>query len=232
MEKDKTRETYQIDDIQVSQVCESAPCEYGRQQGNYTLEDYYALPEDQRVELIDGNFFVMEAPTILHQMLGGEIYHVLHDYIKRKKGLCVAAYSPLDVQLDCDNRTMVQPDVLVVCDRKKIVRRGVIFGAPDLTVEILSPSTRWKDMYLKLKKYDEAGVREYWLVDPDRKRVVVYDLENGECPAVYSFEDTVPVGIFGGECAVNFSEIYKYLKFLYQNGENDEDAVNKEAAQL
>lgn len=232
MGKEKTGETYQIDEVQGSQVCESAPCEYGRQQGDYTLEDYYALPEEQRVELIDGNFFVMEAPDLLHQMLGGEIFQRLSDYIKSGGGMCIAAYAPLDVQLDCDNRTMVQPDVLVVCDRKKIVRRGVIFGAPDLVAEILSPSTRRKDMYLKLKKYDEAGVREYWLVDPDRKRVVVYDLENGECPAVYSFEDTVPVGIFGGECTVNFSEIYEYVSFLYHNGENDEDVVNEETAQL
>lgn len=231
MGEDKTRVTYQIDDMQASKVCESAPCEYGRQQGEYTLEDYYALPEDQRVELIDGNFFVMEAPTLLHQMLGGEIYHVLHEHIKRKKGLCIAAYAPLDVQLDCDNRTMVQPDVLVVCDRKKIVRRGVIFGAPDLVVEILSPSTRRKDMYLKLKKYEGAGVREYWLVDPDRKRVVAYDLENRECPVAYSFEDAVPVRIFGGECVVDFREIYEYLEFLYETGESDESAVNMENPQ-
>ena len=95
--------------------------------------------------------------------------------------------SPVSVQLDEDNRTMLQPDVVVCCDRDKILRSHV-YGAPDMVIEILSPSTRKKDMGLKLKKYITARVREYWMVDPDKKKVVVYDLEHNELPAIYGFE--------------------------------------------
>lgn len=84
--------------------------------------------------------------------------------------------APVDVQLDCDEKTMVQPDVLVVCDREKIVPTHV-YGAPDLIMEILSPATRKIDMNIKHSKYAAAGVREYWLIDPDKKKIVVYDLE-------------------------------------------------------
>ena len=85
-----------------------------------------------------------------------------------------------------------------------------------MVIEILSSSTRKKDMGLKLKKYITARVREYWMVDPDKKKVVVYDLENEELPVVYGFENRVPVGIFQGECEIDFSEIYESVKFLYQ----------------
>ena len=121
--------------------------------------------------------------------------------------------SPVDVQIDRDDKTMVQPDVLVVCDRSKVIKR-CIYGAPDLIIEVLSPSTRRKDMTVKLSKYSTAGVREYWLVDPDRKKIVVYDLENEEIPQVYGREAQVPVGIFGGKCRIGFGEIFGYVDFL------------------
>ena len=197
-------------------VVRETPAAYGvgKRQGEYTLEDYYKLPEDERVELIDGVFYDMSAPTHIHQVIGGEIYQIFAQHIKRKRGQCIAAYAPLDVQLDCDDRTMVQPDVLIVCDREKF-QRGVVYGAPDLVVEILSKSTRKKDSYKKLEKYENAGVREYWLVDPEKKKVIVYDLEHGEYPVIYGFEDTVPVGIFDGNCSVDFSEILEDIRFLY-----------------
>ena len=106
--------------------------------------------------------------------------------------------SPIDVQLNCDDKTMVQPDVLVVCDREKVIRR-CIYGAPDFIIEILSLTSRKKDMFTKLAKYKEAGVREYWLVDP----------------LIYGFDSKVPVMIFGGECEIDFAEIYEYISFLY-----------------
>lgn len=108
--------------------------------------------------------------------------------------------------MDCDDKTMVQPDILVVCDENKINKEG-IFGAPDLVVEVLSPSTRKKDMSVKLAKYMGAGVREYWIVDPDAKRVIVYDWEREEILNIYGFGDKVPVGIFDGKCEVEFLDI-------------------------
>lgn len=186
-----------------------------KNQGEYTLEDYYALPDERRVELIDGVIYDMSSPTHIHQLVGGQIFKVFMNYIDKKKGKCIPAYAPLDVQLDCDDKTMVQPDVLIVCDRDKF-ERGVVYGAPDLIVEIVSKSTKKKDMTVKLSKYSAAGVREYWVVDPDRRKVIVYDFENDMDVAVYGFENKVPVRIFGGECEVDFREIYEYVAFLYE----------------
>ncbi|MCI8797808.1 MAG: helix-turn-helix domain-containing protein [Dorea sp.] len=186
-----------------------------KRQGEYTLEDYYALPDERRIELIDGVIYDMSSPTSAHQMLATEIWQPLKDYIRKKEGDCVPIVSPIDVQLDCDDKTMLQPDVLVVCDRGKIIRR-CIYGAPDFIVEILSPATRKKDMTVKLGKYVRAGVSEYWIVDPDKKKVVVYDFAHEEFPAVYGFDSKIPVGIFDGECVVDFAEIYQYISFLYE----------------
>lgn len=186
-----------------------------KKQGEYTLEDYYALPEERWVELIDGVFYEMLAPSYIHQFIAAEVFGQLRDYIRKKKGKCMVVQGPADVQLDCDNRTMLEPDVLVICDRDKILRR-CCYGAPDFVVEVLSPSTRKKDMGVKMQKYIEAEVREYWLVDPDKKKVVVYDLEHGELPVVYGSEDVVPVRIFDGECKIDFKEIFEYLSFLYE----------------
>ena len=110
---------------------------------------------------------------------------------------------------------MIQPDVLVVCDRNKL-KNGRLFGAPDFVVEILSPSSRKKDSYIKLVKYSNADVREYWLVDPDKKRVVVYDFANDELAKGYTFKEKVPVSIFNGHCEVDFAEINEYIRFLYE----------------
>lgn len=202
--------------ISASLVCESK-MEYGvsKKSRECTLEDYYQLPDERRAELIDGVIYDMSAPTIIHQKISLEISVRLHAFISQKKGACMVFSAPVDVQLDCDEKTMVQPDVLVVCDREKIVPTHV-YGAPDLIMEILSPATRKIDMNIKHSKYAAAGVREYWLIDPDKKKIVVYDLENEELPVVYGFENRVPVGIFQGECEIDFSEICESVKFLYQ----------------
>ena len=83
-------------------------------------------------------------------------------------------------------------------------------------IEILSESTKKTDSYLKLMKYQNAGVREYWLVDPEKKKVIVYDFEQEEIPKIYGFDTQVPVGIFGGECKVDFAEIYEEIRFIYK----------------
>ena len=135
--------------------------------------------------------------------------------IMEKKGRCIAVQSPADVQLDCNDKTIVQPDVFVICDREKILRH-CLYGAPDLVVEILSKATRKKDMGIKQAKYMNAGVREYWIVDPDARKIVVYDLEQEKLPVIYGFGDSVPVRIFQGECVIDFAQIYGYIRFLYE----------------
>lgn len=190
----------------IEQIKETNTAYMSKKQGEFTIEDYYAIPEDVRVELIDGVIYYMATPTTNHQHLVIEIAYTLMNHVKKNKGRCNVLVSPLSVQLDCDDKTMVQPDVLVVCDENKISKKG-IFGAPDLVVEVLSPSTRKKDMSIKLAKYMGAGVREYWLVDPDARRIIVYNWEQEEILNIYGFEDKVPVGIFDGKCVVDFAEV-------------------------
>lgn len=200
--------------FQKKEACfvKEAAAAYGvKKQGEYTVEDYRALPDDQRVELIDGVLYDMAAPTGIHQVVGGEIHAMLREYIRSKKGRCLLMYSPIDVQLDCDNKTIVQPDVLVLCDTSRL-SGNTIWGAPDFVVEVLSKSTRKKDMFVKLNKYMNAGVREYWMVDFDKMKVVVYDFAGENYPVIYGIHDVIPVGIFGGECQIDFGEIYDYLK--------------------
>lgn len=180
----------------------------------HTMEDYLSLPDDQRVELIDGVFYDMAAPTTVHQGVAGFLFKKLLDFVMENKGPCFPFMSPVDVQLDCDDKTVVQPDVLVVCDRSKY-RDGRVFGAPDLVVEVLSPSTRRKDMQLKMYKYAGAGVREYWMVDAEKKLVVQYDLEHLEIPAIYNFQSVIPVLIWDGACGIDLKEMDDTIGFLW-----------------
>lgn len=189
-------------------------------QGEYTIEDYLTLPEERRVELIDGVIYDMASPTDLHQLICDEINMRFREYICKNKGKCITVTAPLDVQLDRNDKTIVQPDVLIVCERNKF-KKGRVFGAPDLVVEVLSPATQKRDVCLKMGKYMDAGVREYWIVDPVKKRVLVYEFEKDFFPVLYTFAQKVPVGIFQGECEVDFAEIAEYVSFLDAEGEDD-----------
>ena len=196
-------------------VCETQPAYAERNKRLYTLEDYLALPDDQRVELIDGVFYDMASPTTIHQSIGGFIYKKFLDHVLPHKGPCYPFISPVDVQLDADDKTVVQPDVLVVCDRSKY-KNGRVFGAPDLVIEVLSPSTRKKDMQLKLHKYGNAGVREYWIIDPEKMKIIQYDLESLDAPVIHGFDAVVPVLIWDGKCTVDFQELYEATAFLWE----------------
>ena len=181
-----------------------------KKQGEYTLEDYLALPEERRVELIDGVIYDMSAPTGFHQLIAGQIHAMILAYIRSKKGKCLPFISPIDVQLDCDNRTIVQPDVIILCDTGKYTPARIV-GAPDFVVEVFSPSTRSKDIFIKLNKYRSAGVREYWMVDPKKKKVYIYRFEHNDDYDVYSFRDRIPVGIYDGDLTIDFSEIDDFV---------------------
>ena len=185
-----------------------------KKQGEYTLEDYYALPDDRRVELIDGVIYDMTAPSFVHQQVCGLITGSIQQYIFRKGSKCVVSQAPTDVWLDMDDKTMVQPDVLVICDRDKLeIKRTK--GAPDFVVEVLSPSTRGKDMRIKTGKYMNAGVREYWLVDLKHRRVIIHDFEQDDLVSVFTFEEKVPIMITGGELQIDLPEIKAYLDDLF-----------------
>ena len=202
--------------LQIKRTINSYP-----RQGSYTLADYLALPDDQRAELIDGVFYDMSSPSMPHQLIGGDIYAILKAYIKSHKGDCIPFAAPADVQLDMDSRTIVQPDVMIVCDRKKI-GYARIFGAPDFIVEVLSPSTRMKDMLIKSVKYKVAGVREYWIVDLKERNVtkMLFGTPNEEEPdgtiriETFPFEKPVPVSLFDGGVSINFAELMEEYAFI------------------
>ncbi len=195
-------------------VSEGAAAYGKKRQGEYTLDDYYKIPDDIRVELIDGVIYELSsAPTLTHQAISGLLYAKLLAHVTAHKGQCMPFISPVDVQLDCDEKTMVQPDVLIVCDRDKLINRCV-YGAPDFIIEVLSPSTLRKDMIIKLNKYMAAGVREYWMIDPKRKNIIVYDFQHNQYPMIFGFEDQVPVHMWDGECVIDFKEVYEHVRFL------------------
>lgn len=185
----------------------------GNQAGKKTLKDYLALPEGARTELIDGEFYDMASPTSVHTSIASLIWHELFNHIMKNNGSCRPFHAPIDVQLDCNDQTMIQPDVFVICDKDKKVFPWVI-GAPDFIVEVVSPSNRKMDVIIKKLKYEKAGVREYWIVFPEEKRVTAYLFEKNEVHH-YTFSDMIPVGIWDGRCTIDFSEIYTWIQPLY-----------------
>ena len=150
---------------------------------SYTFADCLTWPENERIELIDGEAVMMSLPSTVHQKISGELFRQLANFLEGKK--CEVFSAPFGVRLfekDGDSPenvdTMVEPDISVICDRDKLDRHGCK-GAPDLIVEILSPSTQRRDRLIKLELYQRAGVREYWLVSPEEQTVQVLLFTNG-----------------------------------------------------
>ena len=181
-----------------------------KKQGEYTIEDYLNWPEDIRVELINGRIYFLSAPTNVHQVFAGEIFYQIKDYIRKKGGKCIPFISPVDVQLDEDDKTMVQPDVLIVCGSEKYNTKRVV-GAPDFVLEVMSRSSKSRDCITKTEKYLNAGCREYWIVDPEREQVIVYDFENENYPIIHTLDDKVPVNIYNGDLKIDFAIIKKEM---------------------
>ena len=166
----------------------------------YTFADCLTWDESNRIELINGEAIMMAAPSSIHQEISMEISRQLANYLEGKE--CRVYPAPFDVRLfekEGDNPddidTVVEPDITVVCDRSKIDSHGCK-GAPDLIVEILSPSSLRTDRLVKLRLYQRAGVREYWIVDPKKEITVVYHLEDDAAPTVYPFNSPVSFRIF------------------------------------
>lgn len=176
----------------------------------YTITDYYNLPEEKHVELLDGVFYNKAAPSIIHQRIIGDLYNQISNYIREKGGDCIPMISPVDVQLDQDEYTMVQPDLMIVCDPEKIADTRVE-GVPDFVLEVVSPSSGAKDYVKKVAKYMAAGVREYWIIDPVKKRVMVYDFENDGVPYIQGLEGTLGIRIYEDDLQISFDEIEKLI---------------------
>lgn len=174
-----------------------------KEETGYTIRDIEALPENERAELIDGKIYWMATPTTTHQRILIFLNFEFYRYVKEKQGDCEVFISPFAVYLN-ETSTYVEPDLVVVCDGGRIDEKGC-HGGPDLVIEIVSESSRRLDYVIKLFKYRMYGVREYWVVDPAMNRVQVYDLAKDNLRE-YTLTDQVPVGIYGGELVVDFSE--------------------------
>jgi len=181
----------------------------------YTYSDYAAWSDDKRYEVIGGESYSMApGPSDIHQGSLGELFTEFSLYLRGKK--CRAFVAPFDVVLPEEGETfetasnIVQPDIIIICDKDKITRRGC-YGTPDLVVEILSPSTASNDMKVKRRLYEKFGVKEYWIVDPVHKTVQIYKGdEQGKYsfPETYAGDDKIQVDMFNGELEIDLSIIF------------------------
>lgn len=165
-----------------------------RKEEIYTIDDIYALPDGERAELIDGKIYYMAPPSRTHQKISMLLSSEISDYIKKNSGGCEVYAAPFAVFLNGNDKDYVEPNISVICDKNKLTGKGCM-GAPDWIIEIVSPGSRQMDYYKKLFKYRNSGVREYWVVDPEREIVTVYDFEKDNMEE-YSFGEDVPVGIY------------------------------------
>lgn len=171
----------------------------------YTIEDIYDLPEGTRAELIDGQMYMMAPPSITHQRILSFLHLEIGNYIRNNKGSCEVFPAPFAVRLFDDDEKYLEPDISVICNPNKLNDKGCS-GAPDWIIEIVSPSSKQMDYYTKLSLYRTAGVREYWIVDPFRKTIIVYDMVNDDGPVLHSFNDKVKANIYSN-LDIDFSHL-------------------------
>lgn len=173
-----------------------------------TIDDIYSLPDGKRAELVDGQIYDMAPPNRKHQLIAGELFTSINSHIKSKNGIREAYIAPFAVFLNKDDKNYVEPDISIVCDKSKLTDKGC-FGAPDWIIEIVSPGSRRMDYFIKLFKYRAAGVKEYWIVDQEKNRILVYNFES-EDTGDYTFSDSIKAGIYD-DLYINFSEIAQLL---------------------
>ena len=174
-----------------------------------TLEQYEALPQDKRVEVFDGIIYDMASPSQIHQAVSMQLSTIINNYILQKNGSCSIFSAPFDVKLSEHPLIMVQPDIMVICDKNKLDEKRCN-GAPDFIIEIVSPDNVSDDYIRKLYYYKNYGVREYWIVDPKRKIIMVNYFEGDIVSVQYSFDSTIKVNIYE-DLFINFCEISRLL---------------------
>ncbi|HHY74568.1 MAG TPA: Uma2 family endonuclease [Bacillus bacterium] len=183
----------------------------------YTYVDYLSWPEDERVEIISGVPFLQAAPSRIHQETLSELHRQIANFLVGKE--CKVYPAPFHVVLNLDEKSeseldrknVFEPDISIVCDKSKLDDRGCK-GSPDMVIEIISPSTARKDKVEKFNKYEQAGVKEYWVVEPDEKIVGVFTLQsNGRYgrPGMYTEEDEVKVSIFD-DLVIDLSKVFSF----------------------
>jgi len=175
----------------------------------YTYEEWLELDNNEDTELIDGIVYMRygsgkhSGPSRRHQKVSGELYQGIAAFLKGSK-TCEIYY---DLSVKLNKNTVVRPDIAIICDPDKLDDRGCN-GAPDLIIEILSPSNMVTDSWTKYNKYLLAGVKEYWIVDPTKNEVTVYILKDGKYHGTwYSEEDIIPVTTLPG-CEIDLSAVF------------------------
>lgn len=200
-----------------SPAVREVPASYGetaaKPKRRYTYKDLQNLPEGTRAEVINGELIFLETPTVKHNIISSDIYLQLRLYLDSHNCGCEAFLAPQDVQLTDDDTTVVEPDLFVLCDMSMLGRP--VHGAPAFVVEVLSPSTKKRDMEEKRNKYRDAGVREYWAIDPIREQVIVWHFGKAALDpyapelGLYTFHDKIPVGLCPeGDLYIDFEKIY------------------------
>ena len=185
-----------------------------KMQGTYKVADLEHIPEDVFVELIDGVIYDMCVPSIPHQLIVKNLVKAFDRYIESNGGECITFSGQTGVWFDDDNMDLLIPDMFVVCDRNKVKHKGVV-GSPDFVLEVLSPSGRSRDLSLKLRKYQDNGVNEYWIIDPDNRKVIVYDWKHTDIPQIFGIDTKIPVGIYDGKLVVDMAIVFDGIKFDY-----------------
>lgn len=180
----------------------------------YTYKDYITYDENERIEIIEGEICNMSpAPSRIHQQLISEISYTLQHHIKSNNGSCKVYHAPFDVILINDNedinssKNIVQPDISVICDKSKLTDKGCT-GSPNMIVEVVSPYNPSNDYIRKAGLYEKYKVQEYWIINPMKRNILVYNLTDTgyDTPNVYSFDDVVPVSIFK-DLNIDFSSL-------------------------
>ncbi len=174
-----------------------------------TLEQYTALPEEKRMEVFDGILYDMASPSQIHQTILTELLVSLRNYIRGKDGNCSVFPAPYDVKLNDNPLTIVQPDLMIVCDKDKLDGKRCN-GAPDFIIEMVSLRNPSDDYIRKAYYYKNYGVREYWIVDSKRRIITVNYFEGDLLNIQYSFESTIKVNIYD-DLFINFSDISDLL---------------------
>lgn len=219
MEKEKTK-PYEPASTKPNRV-EAPPVMYGMLASDkpkrYTYADYLTWVDDKRRELIDGFIHIMSGPLRRHGRISWKINSRIGSFIEKKKGKCHIYFAPFDVRLPLYGSTdddkiydVVQPDLCVICDLTKLDDKGCI-GAPDLIVEVLSPSTLKNDWNYKFNRYEAIGVREYWIVDPKAQMINVFLLlPDGKFDSgtTYECNQKAPVSIFDG-LEIDLNDIFE-----------------------
>lgn len=171
---------------------------------DYTIKDIYELPERERAELINGRMYMMAPPSRKHQEILNYLNTEINLYIRMKEGNCKIYPAPFAVFLNADDFNYVEPDISIICDRDKLTDRGCD-GAPDWIIEIVSSGSQRMDYMIKLFKYRTAGVKEYWIVDPSKERISVYNFAKEDMNE-FTFRDMVASGIYP-DLKIDFAKI-------------------------